>query len=541
MLSEDFPDIQEASRMQLSDLTTDVRNLEGSFRKCKKEFDNLQTEQEASLRGRVPQSNATVPTDSRSESALIRPSSLPNSRLRQNGNDANSEIAGQNRGCLKNKNMSLNDAIKSRNGLTKEDSTPSVGEALTAIQNSTDEQRNSLSPRASLMAAMEEKNHGKIEFSLEASIRRLEKFVAEVDCVVLPRLEKDRLDAVEACKDLASFFCESGGEKVANNLLKILGGFAAGIDQAVTKYDEQQKILNRKEAAMKKKKNAAASSKSTASVVAAKGGGSFPIKMDKRRPSPEISSKPSSSEIAEQGEKKSLVLMVNEMLKVAGDKEIEDYMQGKVHENPDHRLKKIYQAEESRTASARGDILSAIRKRRSISTNPVPQQALSDLRAKLEDTRIEVDSVHVSTEKKHYAKNIYNSGGARLTRNDLPTTVDESDKEDNTVVRPKARKSRVADRWSSKKVDEKEIISSDTKENTDSEILASLSQDTNDDDVVEIKRKQRQSYMNRWASKKSPPVLEATMKDLDEESDIGAFQDMINKRRQKAISRWSSK
>ena len=513
MLSEDFPDIQEASRMQLSDLTTDVRNLEGSFRKCRKEFDNLQIEQEASLRGKPPQSNATVQMDSRSESALMRPSSQPSSRLRLNGNDANSEIAG----------MSLNDAIKSRNGLTKEESTPSVVEVLTAIQKSTEVQRNSLSPRASLMAAMEEKNYGKMEFSLEASIRRLEKFVAEVNCVVLPKLEKDRLDAVEACKDLASFFCESGGEKVANNLLKILGGFAAGIDQAVTKYDEQQKILNRKEAAMKKRKNAAASTKSTSSAVAAKDG-SIPIKMEKRRPSPEISSKPSSSEIAEQGEKKSLVLMVNEMLKIAGDKDIEDYMQGKVNENPDHRLKKIYQAEESRTTSARGDILSAIRKRRSISTNPVPQQALSDLRAKLEDTRIELDSIHVSTEKK----------------------------QDNMVVRPKARKSRVADRWSSKKVEEKEMIISDTKENnsnrnshddsmmttkkTDSEILTSLSQDTND---VEINQKQRQSYMNRWASK--TPVLEATVEDLDEESDIGAFQEMIDKRRQKAISRWSSK
>mmetsp|Transcript_58418 Transcript_58418/g.67370 ORF Transcript_58418/g.67370 Transcript_58418/m.67370 type:complete len:453 (-) Transcript_58418:61-1419(-) len=447
------------------------------------------------------------------------------------------------------------------------------------------------------MATMEEKKNCKIELSLEASIRRLEKFVGEVNYVVLPKLETDRDAAVQACKDLASFFCESGGEKVASNLLKILGDFAAGIDQAVKKHDEKQMILNRKEAAMKKKQNATASSSKSSASCATMNSGSF-HKMgnsnynkaanerieqeskhsnNKRRPSPEMSSKLSPSQITEQGEKKSLVLMVNEMLKVAGDKEIEDYMQGKVQNKPDNRLKKIYEAEELRTTSDRDNILSSIKKRRSVSTNPVPQQALSDLRAKLEGTRDELDSVHVSKEKKYDTNDNSDDMGtgdvngasgrrksqvaARWTSKDPPITTEQTDSEilsslsrdtdDSRIVRQRrGKKSRVVNRWSSKKI-EKEVISN-TKENnssncnddsiinkiekTDSEILTSFSQDTQE---VKISQRRRQSYMNRWTSKS--PVSEASTKDLDEESDIGAFQETIKKRRQKVVNRWSSR
>jgi hypothetical protein len=72
-------------------------------------------------------------------------------------------------------------------------------------------------------------------------------------------------------------------------------------------------------------------------------------------------------------------------------------------------------------------------------------------------------------------------------------------------------------------------------ERTDSEILTSMS------DVEEntASHKKRQSYADRWASR--TPVSLATVRDLDEESDIGAFEEMLKKQRQKAVNRWARK
>lgn len=518
-LSGDFPAIQDASRIQFSDLSTDVRNLEASFRKCKTEFERLEKELDAGTNG----------TDS---------------NYRTINNFKNNNTNG----------LSLHAAIKARHGSNNEDSdTPSVSEVLSAIQKSTTEQRRSLSPRASLTLAAKEKKHGEMEFSLDASIRRLEQFVGEVKYRILPQLEADRLAAVEACNDLASFFCESGGEKVASNLLKIIGGFATGIDQAVKRYDEKQILLARKEAAMKKRKTAVASSTISNASIRAMKGGKFPTKVERQCPLPENSKAPPSLNTTDQGEKKSLVLMVNEMLKVAGDKDIEDFVQGNFNENPDNRFKQIYQAEQDLKFNSARDvnILSAIKKRRSVSTNPVPRQALSELRATLLDTRDELDSVLVSNETMQHENdknrgNRKSRGASRWTRKEPPIiTKDKTDSEilsslshdtvDDATLRPKGRKSQVVDRWNSKN---KNCGHSDTvnNERTDSEILTASSHDTND---VVNSRRRRQSYVNRWTSKSSVP--EASTKDLDEESDIGAFQEIINKRKQNAINRWSSR
>lgn len=412
-------------------------------------------------------------------------------------------------------------AIKSRNGMVKQENTPSVGEVLTAIQKTNKEYRKSMSPRASLRVSMEAKNQGKLEFSLEASIRRLEKFVGEANYVILPKLQSQREAALEACKDLAAFFCETSSERTTSNLLNILAGFATGIDQAVKKHNEQQKILARREAAMKKKNNKTAK-KSKLNLNL--------LKKKKKRPTPEPSSKTSQANTEQDGEKKSLVFMVNEMLKVAGDKEIEDYVSGNSSAIGSSRLEKIYAEEKARKISDKEDILTAIRRRRSVSTNLVPQQALSDLSATLsqdaaDESRRKSRVVNRWSSRRDVPKS--DASGSLPPR--AAPKIGQSPKDTVTDDSSRRKRRSVANRWSSKP-------SQPQLDMPSSEVLSSVSENTNDD---ELQQKQRQSVVNRWASKS--PKSEVTTKDLDDESDIGAFQELLDKRKQKAFNRWASK
>jgi hypothetical protein len=521
MLSNDFPDIQEASRMQFADLSSDVRSLEGSFRKVKTEFDNLNREHDASMEGKPPQCNSKLFFESKSETALMKPSIRQSSR-KFSGNDINTDITHRSPAPIESAvRVSMINAIKSRNGMAKQENTPSVGEVLTAIQKTNEEFRKSLSPRASLRISMEAKNQGKLEFSLEASIRRLEKFVGEANYVILPKLQSQREAAMEACNDLAAFFCETPSERTTSNLLNILAGFATGIDQAVKKHNEQQKILARREAAMKKKNNKPAK-KSKLNLN--------PLKKKKKRPTPESSSKTSAENAEQAGEKKSLVLMVNEMLKVAGDKEIEDYVSGNMDAIGSSRLDKIYAEEKARKLSDKEDILTAIRRRRSVSTNLVPQQALSDLSATLskdaaDESRRKSRVVNRWSSRKDVPKS--EASGSLPPR--AAPKIAQSPKDTATDESSRRKRRSVANRWSSKP--------SQSHPNTPgSEVLSSVSENTNDD---ELQQKRLQSVVNRWASKS--PVLETTTEDLDDESDIGTFQELLDKRKQNAFNRWASK
>mmetsp|Transcript_18204 Transcript_18204/g.41782 ORF Transcript_18204/g.41782 Transcript_18204/m.41782 type:complete len:1297 (+) Transcript_18204:2-3892(+) len=517
MLSDDFPDIQEASRIEFADLTTDVKKLETSLRKCELEFDNLKKEHESELNGELPAPRSALGGDGGGLSLMDQVKA-------RNGTVKPDSATAPGAG------LSLIDQIKARCGATQ--SSPSVREVHTAVDKSNEQVRKSLSPRESLLTSFSEANNGKMEFSMDASIRRLEKFVGEANYVTMPQLESQRAAAVEACQDLASFFCEKGGERAASKLLEILAGFAANIDHSVRKYDEQQKILARKEATFKKKKKMKTSSaaKSIVSKITKMKDKTILSKSDT---TDQVSTnKPPPVPVAA-GEKKSIVLMVNEMLKVAGDKEIDDFVAGKKVSNPDSRLQQIYEAEETRTSN-RGDILSAIQKRRSMSINPVPDQALSDLRATLsEDAR---DDSEAGADKRRKSRIVNRWSSSRrdpptkpprdpsgsMSRSRSTDMDDDTSSVASSANEPiNRKKSRVVSRWSSRPQTETVV------ENAESEV------------DFEVEQKRRQSIVNRWASRS--PISEATTKDLDEESDIGAFQDMINQRRQKTINRWSSR
>jgi hypothetical protein len=500
MLSEEIPDCQEASRMQLSDLMTDVRSLESSLRKCQQELEQLKKEMESEHKGKAPPPHGIVPPDARSETALNKP--LIGSNPRHTSKDAQTDIGAS----LKERTHMLASALGQQQNASP---------ALCAVQKSTQEEKNSISPRTSLMAALQENNGNSLEFSLDASVRRLEKFVGEANCIILPRLESDRVAAVEACQELASFFCESGGERTAANLLKILDEFATDINRAVVKYDHQQKVDARKKASQKRKsligskppapENLCSVNHTTGSLLLRNKNGHLSARSSANR----------SQEPEEEQETKSLVLMVNEMLKVAGDKQVEDFKQGIVYEDADERFKRIYNAEQSRKAdplAARREMMSAISKP---STGTGTLRDAQNAASALSELRVSL-------------------GGAKSNG------CEEDDKlSEMPPSKQGKRKSNTAERWSRKVKEEHfpDVQDENDKplERTDSEILTSMS------DVEEntASHKKRQSYADRWASR--TPVSLATVRDLDEESDIGAFEEMLKKQRQKAVNRWARK
>jgi hypothetical protein len=217
-------------------------------------------------------------------------------------------------------------------------------------------------------------------------------------------------------------------------------------------------------------------------------------------------------------------------------------MEGKVIDNPDERLKQIYEAEKNRR-----DIMSAIRDRSKNRRDSNMHEALSDLHARLVQKKSDVGS-DVTAPMALPKPSICKTNNNRIADNRIAqrwsskgtaSVCEDDDKLSEISISQTAttRKNRVAERWC-RKVDNdvfSDIISENDEpvERTDSEILTTLSQDTTD---VKYRRKKRQSYMERWASR--APV---EAKDLDEESDVGAFEAMLSNQRKKAIDRWARK
>jgi hypothetical protein len=363
MLNADLGDCQEASRIQITELVGEVRKLGGAMRKCSKELDFLKKD---AASGKPPRPRVKVAVDSKSESALDKPA--PRKSFRSNQTEVRTDVSTMQRQVYDKRSEFINSVLKGLNpgnAATGEDGeqgdAPKVGDLLKALQTSKSEEANAISPRASLRASQASKEEtekdgdsAKAEYNLDGSIKRIEKFLSEAN-EVYPKLEAERDQAIAACKELSEFFCEKGGEKAASNLLSILAEFATHLDRAVMKHDDQQKAESRKQKAQKRR-----------SQMPGKASGSANTE-DKS------------------GEKsKSLVFMVNEMLKVAGDKFKNDFMKGVTYENPgDERLKQFYDHERSRESphvdSQRRDILHAIKERRQVHGDQDVQVGLSEL------------------------------------------------------------------------------------------------------------------------------------------------------------------
>jgi hypothetical protein len=154
----------------------------------------------------------------------------------------------------------------------------------------------------------------------QAGISRLEKFLIDARRS-FDELDAARSDATKACAGLARYCGESGGTGATSTLLGILATFATNLQEALNRYDAKQLAEARR-----RRKNGDDSSTLYSDLAS---------QMDRT-----IASEPDEEEKG-----KSLVVLVNDMLKGANDRTRQDFIKGRVYPNPSSTLKAIYDRE----------------------------------------------------------------------------------------------------------------------------------------------------------------------------------------------------
>jgi Formin Homology 2 Domain len=303
-LMSDFPDCHKASRFLISDMNNEVKLLKESLHQCKLELADLQRDQ-------CPPKEKETGNGADSRSMLF------------------SSIAAR-AGDLKDSAplKKTNEAFAKREAF------------LAAIQNT---RKESVSNDISLseMEHNESKNRGAtsklIENTLAGGILRLQNFIEVVE-ESFQRLEKQRDESLEACKDLSRYCGESGGIGVTISLLDILSQFAKNLEEALKKYNDQRQNEARK------------------------------LKVQEAKDTRTIASSSSSVDSEAKSDGKSIVFLINDVLRSANPQFKEDFKKGRVLPNPSQTLKVIYEHEQQNRKTAedppRLDIVSAIQKRK---------------------------------------------------------------------------------------------------------------------------------------------------------------------------------
>jgi len=271
-VSEDFPECHKASRIVVSDLLKEVKEIGESLDLCKNEL-------EAMIADVTPKKTLKMPP---------KPETTSDPRA------------------------SLLSAIQSRQTGTEE-SFPQANNVL-ARARALEEQKE---PTPPVLVANKS--------SIQGGIDRLQKFIA-IETETYADLLNRRDKALQACRDTAKYCGESGGVGAIAPLLSVLAQFAANIDEAIKKYDHKQKSLNRSQRD-NGFKDTVSCNESTMSAAT------------------------NGTEAKEA--KKSLVLMVNEMLKKANDRTKEDFKKGRVYEYPSKGLRAIYEREQTELITAK--------------------------------------------------------------------------------------------------------------------------------------------------------------------------------------------
>ena len=338
-LIEDFPDCQVASRMLISDLVANVKDVSDKMTKCKKEYESLLTD------------NSGV--------AGLKKTS----------------VAG---GGVGDPRLQLLSAITAKAQGTACSETPGQQESKPVA---------ALSNLASANSTDCKGGQTKKPNGLQAGIAKLKGFLESADRTY-KKLKSDCDLAVETCREMSQYCGESGGERSTDALLGVLSEFATKLGSAVQKHERvliaEAKKQSRQTAPLTPKKaprtpedmpveSSLSTRKSTPSPspkkkkeIASDSDSKEtkePKRVSKPRPSPE--SKP-------RGKGTSLVLMVNELLKDSSEEAKKDFSQGVVYSNPDEKLKAIYERE--KRAGRKGmpplprrsmddDLMATIRKR----------------------------------------------------------------------------------------------------------------------------------------------------------------------------------
>jgi len=453
LLGDDFPGCYAASRLQIRELVADVKMLGGAIQKCKKELNLLVNEN-----GVPPPRRRCFMDDAQSDSGVFNPPRTKDS------DSVKTDVSRMHEELFARRSKLINSALDR-------------GQA----------KQKAPSPRAAFLVAvanLEEKS-----YTYQGAINRVNRFMEEAN-LVFAELEAKRDRAFTACNELTEFFCEAGGEQNAPPLLSVLAEFAENLSKAVSKYDNQKMIDARRKANNQKK--------SKDEVVVAENN----VKKEKTYCK------------AAQAEKKSLVLMVNEMLKVAGDKQRADFINGVVYDNPDSRLKQIYEAEKkiakpSGSSPSRKNILRTIEERRTADDSRI---ALSELALAMQKRTLSTDS---------------HSPTAQSTADscESPAATDAPQEPEHGAGA--RRQLSIADRW--------------TRKFDDETVAEELKFDPHDSDDRKFEDKKRQQYVGRWSNKSSIEETTNEANDLESDSDIGALLEYHNRSRQTYVNRWSRK
>jgi hypothetical protein len=346
-------------------------------------------------------------------------------------------------------------------------------------------------------------------YSISNSVEKIEEFLAKAT-EGYEQIKAVNEQATKTSEELSNFFCEEGGEKVTSKLLGILAVFASSLDLAVKKQDEQEK---RRDARLK-------SSELRKSQTSLPAKGVLPA----RSPTNSVISTITEASDDSSTRGKSLVFMVNQMLKLAGDKMKLDFATGVTYDEPGANLKQIYDRENAKDSGvSRRDIVGKIASRRE-TNEEVAQTGLSELVKSIEN-RSRKSNLGKLEGKPLVSAALMKSSSENRSIGTAPSL--ESRDEESLGPR---RRSSVADRWT-RKIEEDQV--------SDSGGSATLSSFSATPSEVMIQDRRRQKAINRWASNDN--IVEVASKDLEEGSDVGFSNSIVSKTRQRYLNRWATR
>lgn len=371
-LFSDFPECQTASRMMISDMMGEVRQLGSALKQCSTELESLKAES----------GNEETPATTTEKTMDPKAALFAAIQKRSNGDSNDGEPPAKK--AFSHRAAFLA-AIESKAQPTEDTKESTVGKLVNPFTQCTTFD-NTVSPDEGEGGDEEEDDFEDVksdaatpdrEDSLEGGIERLEEFKADASAV-LEKLEKDRHTAIDACKALSRYCGEGGGERATSSVLCVLAEFATNLDNAVKKHRVRVEAEARREAAALKRKEhqrrpaIKVNSISTKSSLAQQAALSVVVESPTK-----TASSQETKELPTPTAGQSLVLMVNQLLKEVPNEVKDDFKQGLVYNNPDDKLRAIYKKERqslgfSSPAAGRPtqvDLLAAIKKRQEPARN----------------------------------------------------------------------------------------------------------------------------------------------------------------------------
>jgi hypothetical protein len=302
----DFPDCHAAARLPVSDLVSQVTNLQHALQICEDELKAFKDELSGRGAPRLPKGETTFKPAKKCESGDARGNLMASLLSRGKGNERQ-EPQSKETGIEKNSQKSAH-----RDLLLASIKQGKLGESFEATE-CVDSGTKAIDATASDFQ----------QNSLQGGIVRLEEFICKGK-ETLVELESSRNFALDACSSFSKYCGEGCDAAMASStLLGILAQFASNVDAALIKFDRQQKAETRRQ--------------KTQGVTTP------PTESDEAPPTP-FSDKADESS----GQEKSLVLLVNEWLNDANDRTVERRM----HAYATEKLNAIYDKEKTTATSA---------------------------------------------------------------------------------------------------------------------------------------------------------------------------------------------